>query len=289
MRITRDFKVTDLRDRIIGIHGIVNEQPVGQLQPFRADYNVSVETLYHRFAIHLTDLGLAQPMLNLAGLHRRLKVSDIPSWAPDWSAQDRDVSSVPLAMLRPQPYSACGMSAPGNSLGVSRRSADPDILVMEGDIVDTVLETSDFLIDGQMESADIQARQFLAWHDSAHDLFTRAIMKHESPAAGFDARVNSFATTLLANDRYTGENAVSTSSPIHWPQLTYGAAIESLRKTADGERNLITDWNQMDAVDTFALQMLTACYGRRFAITERGYMALVLHTAQKSVIELPFS
>ena len=280
MRVTRDFKVTDPRDKIIGIHGIVNEQPIGQLQTFLADYTVTVDTLYHRFAIHLADTYLAQPMLNFAGLHRRNETITIPSWAPDWSAQGRHVASVPLGVLRPQPYLACGMSAPGDSLGLSRRSEDPDILVMMGDIIDTVIETSDFLLGGQLEAADVQARQFLSWHSSAHDLFTRIIMKNQPPAAGFDSRVNSFATTLLANDRYTGQNAVQTSSPIHWPQLTYEAVIEAMKKTAAGERDLITDWNHMDSVDTFTHQMLVACYGRKFAVTERRYMALVPHCTE---------
>ena len=61
IRITRDFKVTGIRDRIIGIHGIVVEQPLGSelLHPLCADHPVSAGRLYHGFAIYLADIGLA--------------------------------------------------------------------------------------------------------------------------------------------------------------------------------------------------------------------------------------
>ena len=105
-------------------------------------------------------------------------------------------------------------------------------------------------------------------------------MKDEALASGFDTRANSFATTLLVNDLYTGKNAIPSSSPIYWPQWTHCEALESLKEVANGNGVLLANSDILSSVETFKLQMLTACYGRRFAVTERGYMALVPHCAE---------
>ena len=99
MIITRDFLVSDPRDRIVAVMGLVNEKPSKDFHPFRADYMVSVETFYHQFGVHLVDNGLAQTLLNLVGLHRGTETPmDIPSSVPGWTAQGRDIASQQLCL-----------------------------------------------------------------------------------------------------------------------------------------------------------------------------------------------
>jgi hypothetical protein len=105
-------------------------------------------------------------------------------------------------------------------------------------------------------------------------------MKDVAPESGFDVRVNSFVTTLLINYLYTGKNAIPSSSPIYWPQWTHCEALESLKEVANGDGVLLANSDILSSVETFKLQMPTACYGRRFAVTKRGYMALVPHCAE---------
>ena len=52
MVLTRDFLVSDPHDKIVAVLGMVNEKPRDELQSFRADSMVPVDTYYHRFAIH---------------------------------------------------------------------------------------------------------------------------------------------------------------------------------------------------------------------------------------------
>jgi hypothetical protein len=65
-------------------------------------------------------------------------------------------------MIRPQTHKAAGMASPLHSLGVSHPSTDPDILVIMGDIIDTISQTTKPLFGGLQENDDLQARKFLA-------------------------------------------------------------------------------------------------------------------------------
>ena len=131
MILTRDFLVSDLQDRIFAVLALADDQELnGGSRPFRADYTLSIEKLYHRFAVHLCDTYYTVPMLSLAGLHRRaLDPESIPTWVPDWSAQSREAASAHMAMFRPRPYAATAGSAPYKILGVPARDRDPDILI----------------------------------------------------------------------------------------------------------------------------------------------------------------
>jgi hypothetical protein len=47
MRLAKDFSMTDPRDKILGLLGLVDEKPVGGLEPFRPDYTVENCLIYN--------------------------------------------------------------------------------------------------------------------------------------------------------------------------------------------------------------------------------------------------
>ena len=288
MIITRDFLVSDPRDKIVAVMGLVNEKPSKDFTPFRADYTVSVETFYHRFGVHLVDSGLAQSLLNLAGLHRRnLNPMDIPSWVPDWTAQGRDIASQPLAMFRPTGYQASRISAPcchlGYDLAAPGPNVAPDVLVIMGDCLDTIsgtIEPLSLYHDSESQQASDTAGRFTAWHTAAQDLITKKLSKDKSSSPYKDV-ANAFARTLLVDDLYTGGNAIWNSTPITDPIATHDAVLQSLLTDVESVSRMQARLvGRMDEATTFQMQMLSACQHRRFAVTEKGYLALVPHCTQ---------
>lgn len=281
MIITRDFLVSDPRDKIVAVMGLVNEKPSKNFTPFRADYTVSVETFYHRFGVHLVDSGLAQPLLNLAGLHRRTPTPmDIPSWIPDWTAQGRDIAPEPLAMFRPTGYQASRTSAPCYHLAAPVPNVAPDVLVIMGDCLDTIsgmTETLSLYHDNDSQQA---AGHFTAWHTAAKDLMAKHLGKDKNSSPYKDV-ANAFVRTLLVDDLYTGGNAISNSTRITDPIATHHAVMQSLLTDPESNSRMQARLvGRMDEDTTFQMQMLSVCQNRRFAVTDKGYLALVPHCAQ---------
>lgn len=282
--LTRDFRVSDLRDKIIGILGLVNEKPLNNVPPFRPDYMVSVEKLYHRFAVHLVDVALAQPMLNLSGLQRRaLDTESIPTWTPDWSAQTREFGPAHLAMVRPVGYAASRYSVPSSSLAAPGPDVEPDILIMNGECIDTIDKATDalsFFREGSLIEEDAQASQFLTWHSATKALMAEDAVRITLSSIYVDSD-EAFVRTILGDDLYTGGNATTVSSPItdlkavHQTVMNSVAAVSEGRRRPDDESNLV-----LSATGTFYMQMFTVCHQHRFALTKRGYMGLVPHCAR---------
>ena len=106
LKSTRHFKVSDRRDKIIGILGMVGDLPP-QLKAL-SDYKLSVSQIYHRATLYLIENGLAVPMLEHAGLQRQTEVSGIPSWVPDWHVDNKGLNERPLSLFRPTPFKAGG-------------------------------------------------------------------------------------------------------------------------------------------------------------------------------------
>ncbi|KAL8723573.1 MAG: hypothetical protein Q9181_007258 [Wetmoreana brouardii] len=72
LRATRHFKVSDPRDKIIGVLGMLGDLPV-QLQSV-SDYRLSTAQIYHRAAVYLIRNHFSIAVLEHAGLQRRIGI-----------------------------------------------------------------------------------------------------------------------------------------------------------------------------------------------------------------------
>jgi hypothetical protein len=282
VRLAKDFHVTDARDKIFGVLGFVDEQPLEGLEPFRPDYTISIKSLYHRFGEHLSRLGMAQQMLSFSGLHRRGKISGLPTWAPDWMSEitERQQSlSMPICQIRIEPYRAGSIRQPPPSILAGSPGEEATFLILVGDCIDTISYiTAASQADDQADVASM-ARMFLSWHDEVELLISHAIV--ENTANTIYQNLNeALAQTLLMNNLYTGENGILNSSPIVWPKETHRAALRSIQEIARGAGATKSKPPSMCEIETFKMQMNAALIGRKFAITEMGYMALVSDYAE---------
>ncbi|KAL8690565.1 MAG: hypothetical protein Q9218_004017 [Villophora microphyllina] len=274
MQLTRHLLVSDPRDKIIAVLGLVNEKPRNGIRPFCADYTIPVGILYHRFAVHLVDTDCAQPMLNVAGLHRRaLNAIEIPSWVPDWTAQSRHTGPEHLAMHRPMGYCASLNTRPVSSLGCSGPDVDPDVLIMIGGYIDTVASVTHTFLP----RSDV-AMNSLDWYTAASSLMTPANDDKDPHCGPYNDPREAFVRSLLVDHMYTGGNALGDTTPITDPKSTYELFIDALSAISEGVENFF-DAHRMnvhlDELTTFQMQALTVCRSRRFALTKKGYMGLV--------------
>lgn len=88
--------------------------------------------------------------------------------------------------------------------------------------------------------------------------------------------IDAYTRLLLMDDTYQGPNVINISSPIVDPTKMYYAVITSWRA---GKRFFprVAKW---DAVKTYKMQSYTVYTGRRFAVTHKGYLALVPRLAR---------
>ena len=285
---TRDFQASDPRDKIIAILGLVNEQPQDHLQPFRADYALSVETLYHRFAIHMAEGGFATQMLNLAGLQRTaLKSRPLPTWVPDWTADSPGSRDVRFGMTDNMTYHASGSSVQHHEFSTSASSSEKKILIMIGNTVDKIMHATNplTLTNGNASiNQDAQTRAFLKWHDEIKTLIAAAKVIDQLEHSYEDV-TEALARTLIANDVHssTAQEALTRTSPITEPKLTYLISMICFAALAEyiGSLTLsLMNSRRLSPVNTYQAQALPACGGRRFVVTEKGYMGLAPHCAQ---------
>lgn len=264
MRLTREFKTTDARDRCFAVFSLLGHGPVGQ--GFTPDYTLPVEKVYEQFATYLVQIGEGPAMLSYAGLQRRRNIVGIPSWVPDWTLQSPALAPKALLTIRNESYHAADFAEPYIVRADPSSHLDTSIIV-KGAVVDHIMTLSEPYSD--QESPSSLNEDLLAWHQTTSAIYTTALdqqqLIYSNPA-------DAFARTLLVDDTYSGANACQTTTPITDPVSTHARAF-SLE--TPGSPVWLGARARRDEVSTFRLQLMAAGSGRRFAITKKGRMGLV--------------
>ena len=272
LRATRHFKVTDPRDKIFGVLGVIGDLP-NELKSM-VDYKLSTGEVYHRAALYMFGNPSPPHVLAHAGLQRQSGLSDMPSWVPDWYSDDRDRNELPLLLFRPEMFVAGGRQyASWTETGTA---LPPRELFTLGFCHHRITKASNPYRNPKSTS-DPTYSSFgacYAWLDSA-----RACLKGWSSLV-YDNIEEAVARTLLVDDLYSGGNATRTTTAIKNPKKTFRAAItrmEDARRSEDpeGAFDRLVTTGKNDRVQTFIMQMTAAMRGRRFAITDTGYTCLV--------------
>ena len=106
LRATRHFKVTDPRDKIFGVLGMIGGLPDEAKSV--VDYKLTTGEVYHKAALYMMKNPSPPHVLAHAGLQRQGGRFDMPSWVPDWYSDDRDRNELPLLLFRPEMFVAGG-------------------------------------------------------------------------------------------------------------------------------------------------------------------------------------
>ncbi|KAL2170368.1 hypothetical protein VTG60DRAFT_4954 [Thermothelomyces hinnuleus] len=266
IQLTRDFDAANPEDKIFGLFALMSDADREAIGP----YTRSVDQVFRRFAALQVRRGRVIGMLDSAGLQRRrLQGVNLPSWVPDWTAQD--TCPAVISTLRPEPYWASGSTRPylwlvGDGTGTGGLSVRGVI----ADVIDTVAH-----VHSAPRVSPGGLPDFLVFHDRFRAAFDELVRQGRARYRDYD---RAFARLLLMDDMYTGRNAILYSSPIVDPAATYRAALLAWRQRR-GFRGSVTG-QKMDPVETFQMQASTTVAGRGFATTQRGYIGLVPPVAQ---------
>ncbi|KAL8716473.1 MAG: hypothetical protein Q9225_006205 [Loekoesia sp. 1 TL-2023] len=273
LRATRHFKVTDPRDKIFAVLGLVGD--LSDELKSMVDYKLSTGVVYHRAALWMLQNPDPLQLLAHAGLQRQSGLFDIPSWVPDWYSDDKDRNELPLMLFRPENFRAGGklymFKIKDGTAPPSRELSFLGFCHHRITLASNPYKYPKSISDPTFSMSEL----CYAWLDSA-----RACLQGSSHLI-YDDIEDAFARTLLVNDLYNGVNALKISTAIENPKETFRAAImrmEDARSSEDPEGafyKLCTMSEKNDQVQTFIMQMTAAMRGRRFAITGTGYTCLV--------------
>ncbi|KAH6699772.1 heterokaryon incompatibility protein 6 [Leptodontidium sp. MPI-SDFR-AT-0119] len=263
IQLTRDFAATNPEDKIFGLFALMTDADREAVGP----YSRSVQQVFRRFAALQVRRGQTIMMLDSAGLQRRrLEGINLPSWVPDWTAQN--TSPKVISTLCPVPYSASGSAQThvqlvGDATGTGGLS-------VRGLLVDTI-DTATHVHSAPRTSRNGEP-DFLVFHDKFRAAFDELVSQGKSV---YSNNEEAFARLLLMDDMYTGRNAILYSSPIVDPAATYQGALAAWREGRGFQAGM-----KMNSVQTYQMQASTTAVGRGFSTTRTGYIGLVPPLAQ---------
>ena len=104
--LMRNFDFTDPRDKVVGVLGMIGDLPT-ELRAL-SDRSLNIAQIYHRTALYLLETPFLPDVFAHANLQRRVGLSEMPSWVPDWYADDSELNERPLTIFRPTPFLAGG-------------------------------------------------------------------------------------------------------------------------------------------------------------------------------------
>lgn len=258
LSMTRHFEASDPRDKVLGLLGLLKELPEG-LDTI-VDYNLSVDQISLRVAAHFVQSGIPNRVLDQAGLQRQAPASKMPSWVPDWNIPSLEAIR-PLTTFRMTTFNATGLVTP--LLGLLEEA---EKLAGPGFHYHTVTRMSDIKSSsGQPLDAWGRLRAAKRCYDEGKNYV-------------YDDADEAFARTLLIDDLHTGRNAAPGVSPIHNLMPTFRTVMNYLdrRDRASKNENVqLSKGATPDQVESYLFQANATFVGRRFAVTDTGYMALV--------------
>lgn len=269
LRATRNFQVTDPRDKVVAVLGIIGDLPTG----LRAvsDRSLTTAEVYHRTALYLLETPSLPDVFAHAGLQRRVGQPEMPSWVPDWYADSNELNERPLTIFRPTPFLAGGR--PQNCLlGTIHESMYPRELLSPGFCHHRIIRRSNAFHHPKpgAEGARLMSQSCFAWFNSARTCL------EGSDSLMYEDVEEAFARTLLVDDLYTGANAVRAATAIQDVVKTFRAAIGLLEAPGNKDQasSKVMEGTTNAQAQTFLLQMMATIRGRRLAITDTGYMCL---------------
>ena len=259
LRETQEFHVSDERDKVIGVLGLVKDTN-GELSAL-SDYRLTKPQIYHKAAVYLLRTEVPDLTMEYAGLQRRIGLSDMPSWVPEW--QDRGFRS-PLSTHRQKSSKAGGKF----SMQVWHEEGDapypPSISALgfcHHKIIKQSVSLSECEEDGQKSYEENHCR----WFASAQDCL------RSSNGLVYDDLEDAFARTLL-----TDNPLIDAAEGFHIPSIQ--AAAPSFRSPVLRLQGMLSARMRIfwkERTDSNVFNTMMNMKDRRFAITDTGYMCLI--------------
>jgi hypothetical protein len=300
-----EFVASNPRDKVIGILGLLGEGLTWHRTAVLAHPDNTVDQVYHYTAVHLVDLGAAHVMLRFAGLSRQKETKQIPSWAPDWSAQTTDFGTP--ATIRRFDNNFCAASHLKSQIYLEgRREAGnqhslslplPTKFIVSGAVIDTIrfvsrsnssnksffssTSSATSKSDGEHKSEPTSNNPeyshsyttFKNWYSSARSCLEQAW--NSIASMPYDDVEEAFARTLIFNNLRDAKRHSGFFTPVHDVVKSHHELIATLK----ADQNFYFHLEKYSAMETYFMQALACYQTRSFVVTTKGYMAMVPETS----------
>ncbi|KAL8712696.1 MAG: hypothetical protein Q9220_003228 [cf. Caloplaca sp. 1 TL-2023] len=279
LKATQQFDVSNPSDKVIGILGLVSS-PTDELRSL-SDLTLTTAQVFHKASAYLIRSGYTMDTLEHADIERSTRSTAMPSWVANWYFDNRTTQQ-PFPSFRPPMLAAGGSESMlmyaledveypselrllGSCNGVVKWLSDAP-LIDNFDTLDRYLNLEADLVP--------QSWTLFSWHDSA-----RACVEN---AAGlvYENVEEAFVRTLLVDDLHGNSEMLRSMTPIMELIPTYRSAVAQLERAwrspdFDQACGRLLQGEKKDQVQSLMIQMIAAMRGRRFAVTDTGYMCLV--------------
>jgi hypothetical protein len=251
MTVTRKLRSTDPRDKVYAPLGLCRENSGSITVDYRKSWTKVYKEAMRHFLISKDILPLY-----LVEEHQPISTPDLPSWVIDWS-----VMPVPRTG-----FSFDGQRARSAYLGINEAlgqgvllSAGGDSILCQGMHIDKIIEIGEPFGSGRPDSTTLVSCCRKWWE-----------LYRANSRNGQDTRED-FWRTLIANrlENFEGE-----------PSITFLQDFKSWLEWNEGRLYLFLPNNKKLPDDRVNALIRRSCLSRTFAVTGRGYPALVPERAQ---------
>jgi hypothetical protein len=268
LRETKCAMATDERDQVYALLGLAAESEDRNF--LTVSYKEDVGETYRRVAkkLLLQKKGISL-LYDCSGPKNLL---NLPSWTPDWSSKpfgvllrDYQVTAVDNPI-----YSACALTKPSLQF-----SDNNELLIVRGCIVDRLTAVGNaFKIDPSPN--DIILTLNCAWEAEARDL-ALAATQYSPGADHFEA----FWRTMIGNRAYYGGKAPPEYAELYRAHLQRLLQFDPRTRGPDESLDVELYVELSSRARPFHLACQTLRHGRRFCVTQKGFMGLAGQLAKE--------
>jgi hypothetical protein len=258
LELTRSLHATKPKDKIFALLSLF---PEDEKKIFK-DYSLPAYKVFVQYAVAQVERGRAPELIDQAGLQRRRGGrGNLPSWVPDWTFKEWRNGPKHFSTRQKRPYHASGR------LGYRPCFIRDGRLVLSGFLVDSLMVVQDTAV------IKLDPARVASYYDRQGFRRARCMALEwyrASCAAVYPDVDQAFASLLIHTDPGDADN-FPIISPLEAYEEFMCMSFKELRKV-DVERKNSQVWHY--------IQTVRDCDGLKFAITERGFMALVPLTAK---------
>jgi len=269
---TYQCMATDARDKVFALGNLVLLTDMEEQTDIQPNYSLAVQQVYIRTARYILSRQ-ANIILLHGGIGQKRNVSDLPSWVPDWTAQQPQIYETGVPAGRG--YNPCG---PG-PLNLPLLTLSPNLLEISIQAIplSQILHVSSVACPTSARGQQIDAKSFKSFYQAARLMvFSHCPRKYTLTNQN---RAEAFWRTLIGDRHQRPDHQPNDSTRFRWPaQPEYEQLFQVWRNCAlfGLKDRQLSDDQVKTASFAFGRALDTACGdGRKFAVTQDGMMALV--------------
>jgi hypothetical protein len=269
LSLERSALATDDRDKVFSLLGLASDINLQGQDTIAPDYNTTAADVYIQVACWLARKNKSLRFLGLAGALPSQGRYSLPSWVPDWSIAS-DIGPIDSHHML-FPYSASG-----GRKGEAHFKNFGRSLVLKGILFDYVLDIGTTFKGYANTDSDTLDSTWATWNAIIERYFVKPGSVNSQPMKAYSDLRRAFQATIFG-DRWVDGKILAAEHYDHYPTwLEWRQDRVGLRVLHYG-----MDMEKKNSNFLCDKRFREFCYGRRFFITQRGFIGITIETMSK--------